>query len=267
MATSLQTLISLLSATALIFLTMATAKRPPPKGTVSFSYDFHGVQPTDLTFQGDAHFPSQDSYLRLTNTNENGNALELRVGRVLYTNPITFLGKRGKASFESTVKFIITPNTNYEYPPADGLVFFITAPNSTPNEPGGSFGVFDQSGKNPLVFAVEFDIFINEDFDPNYRHVGIDIQSQVSSNTTAVDDAIVGQAVTATINYNAATNLISVCGSAGGKAFEVSYVYDLSSFLPEQVQVGISGATGGLSAIHDLISWSFTSTMGHKKHN
>ena len=105
MATSLQTLISLLSVAALI-LTVATAKRQHPKGTVSFSYDFHGMQPTDLTFQGDAHFPSQDSYLRLTNTNENGNALDVRVGRVLYTNPITFWGKRGKANFESTVKLI-----------------------------------------------------------------------------------------------------------------------------------------------------------------
>ncbi|KAL1534761.1 agglutinin-2-like [Salvia divinorum] len=266
MATSLQTLISLLSTTALI-LTVATARRPPPKGTISFSYDFHGEEPTGLTLQGDAHFPSQDSYLRLTNTDDAGNALTLRVGRVLYTKPITFWGKRKKANFETTVKFIITPNTGYEYPPADGLVFFITALNSTVNEPGGSFGVFDQSGKNPLVFAVEFDIFINEDFDPNYRHVGIDIQSQVSSNSTAVDDGIVGQAVTATINYNAATSLISVRGSAGGKAFEVSYVYDLSSFLPQQVQVGISAATGGLSAIHDLISWSFTSTMARKKHN
>ncbi|XP_047978645.1 agglutinin-2-like [Salvia hispanica] len=267
MATSLQTLISLLSTTALI-LTVANAKRLPPKGTVSFSYDFHGGEPTGLTYQGDAHFPSQDSYLRLTKTYDySGNAVEDSVGRVLYTEPVPFWEKKEKASFESTVKFIITPNTNYEYPPADGLVFFITAPNSTVMVPGGTFGVFDHSGKNPLVFAVEFDIFINEDFDPYYRHVGIDIQSQVSSVTTGVDDAIVGQAVTATINYDAATNLISVRGSAGGKAFEVSYVYDLSSFLPEQVQVGISGATGGLSAIHDLISWSFTSTMGRKKNN
>ncbi|XP_042006014.1 agglutinin-2-like [Salvia splendens] len=214
MATSLQTLISLLSTTALV-LTVASAK-------LSFSYDFHGGEQTGLTYQGDAHFPSQDSYLRLTKTDYAGNAVEDSAGRVLYTEPVPFWEKREKANFESTVKFIVPPNTNYEYPPADGLVFFITAPNSTVKVPGGNFGIFDESGETPLVFATEFDIFINEDFDPNYRHVGIDIQSRVSSNTTAVDDAIVGQAVTATINYDAATNLIRVRGSAGGKAFEVS---------------------------------------------
>ncbi|KAL1534759.1 non-specific serine/threonine protein kinase [Salvia divinorum] len=268
MATSFQTLIPLL-ATLALFLTVADAQRPrPPPRRTSFTVTFNGSRPADLTFQGDAYFPPGATNLRLTKTDVFGNALLNTAGRVLYSNPIRFLGRRrrARASFETNVRFVITPNRGDTNPPADGLVFFIAPVNSTPDASGGSFGVFDLTGKKTSVFAVEFDIFSNE-WDPSFRHVGIDIQSQVSSNVTAVDDAILGQEVTARIDYNAATNLIRVNGSVGAKAFEVSYVYDLSTILPQEVQVGISAATGGLAAVHDVVAWSFTSTMRRRRPN
>lgn len=270
MATFLQTLIPLLYSIAFLLNAPNAIGLPllpkSPSKTTSFSYDFNGVKPTtDLTYKGDAYFPSDSTYLRLTQTDNSGNALQSRAGQVVYSRPIIFWDKKSKANFETSVKFIIKPINGDPNGPADGLVFFIDAVNSSVRESGGYFGAFDISGKTPSVFAVEFDIFVNEDFDPSFRHVGIDIESQVSSNVTAVDDGIVGQEVTASIKYDAVTHLISVQGSAGGKSFEVSYVHDLSSILPQNVQVGISGATGGAVAVHDVISWSFSSTMVRKK--
>ncbi|KAG6408833.1 hypothetical protein SASPL_131858 [Salvia splendens] len=269
MATSFQTLIPLLATIALL-LTAAEAQRPrPPPRRTSFTFTFNGSRPSELTFQGDAYFPPGATRLRLTKTDVFGNAQLNTAGRVLYSNPIRFLEgrrRRVRASFESNVRFVITPNRGDTNPPADGLVFFLAPVNSTPDASGGSFGVFDLTGNKASVFAVEFDIFSNE-WDPSFRHVGIDIQSRVSSNVTAVDDAILGQEVSARIDYNAATNLIRVNGSVGAKGFEVSYVYDLSTILPEQVQAGISAATGGLAAVHDVVAWSFSSTMRRRRPN
>ncbi|KAH6771984.1 hypothetical protein C2S52_005262 [Perilla frutescens var. hirtella] len=262
MATSLQTL-TLLSSIALLLTLAGTAQSLGKNSSTSFAYDFSSEKPTDLTYQGDAHFPSDTTFLRLTKTDDSGNPQSFSIGRVVYSKPVIFLEKKKQAGFESTVKFIIKPN-NGDYNPADGLVFFIAPFNSTVGDSGSSFGVFDPSGKNPSVFAVEFDIYLNDD-DPSYRHVGIDIQSHVSSSVAEVDDAILGQEVTAVIGYDATTKLISVHGVAGARTFEVSYVYDLSTILPQLVQVGISGTTGMCVAVHDVISWSFNSDVVHVK--
>ncbi|KAH6761502.1 hypothetical protein C2S52_018935 [Perilla frutescens var. hirtella] len=225
--------------------------------TTSFTYDFHGNQPTTLTYQGDAHVESGSPYLRLIKTNASGAPQTYSIGRVVYSSPVPFRSAGTQADLETTIKFIITGSN-----PGDGLTFFI-APvgyEIPAGSTGGNFGVYNPSGSSTAVFAVEFDTVKNS-WDPSYRHVGINIESSTSSNLTRVDDAVIGQEVTARINYEEATKLISVHVAAGGQNFEVSYVHDLGTVLPEQVQVGISAATGDLVSNHDVISWYFTSTL------
>lgn len=259
MASFLQTLIPLVSTVALL---LAVA-RAQGDDTTSFTYDFYGSQPTDLTYQGDAHFPSDTTFLRLTKTDSSGSPQTYSTGRVLHSNPVKFWESGAQADFETTIKFIIKPN-HEDDSPADGLAFFIAPVGSTPGAAGGWLGVFDSSGEKSNVFAVEFDIHYNSGVDPSYRHVGIDIENLKSSNATEVGDAVLGQEVTARIDYKEATKLIRVQGNAGSKSFEVSYVYDLSKVLDQQVQVGISAATGGAVAVHDVVSWYFTSTLVHR---
>lgn len=254
MAKFLQTLIPILSSIALLLAAANTAQSQ----STSFTYDFWGEQPTDLIYQGDAHFPSDTTFLRLTS------AKNYVVGRVLHSKLVQFWKTGGQVDFETTINFIITPNPGHSA--ADGLVFFIAPVGSTmPSGAGGAnFGVFDASGNGPSVFAVEFDTYINSGWDPNYRHIGIDLGSWRSRNTTKVGDAIVGQQVTARINYVEATKMITAHVTAGSERFEVSYEYDLSGFLPQQVQVGLSASTGisgNYIATHDVVSWYFTSTM------
>lgn len=239
----------------LISITLAAVAQSQ---TTSFTYDFYGDQPTDLTYQGDARFPSDSTFLRLTEAQPN------RIGRVLYKDPVQFWIDRGQVDFETTINFIITPNA-LNNDPADGVAFFIAPVGSTiPSGSGGAnFGIFGSDGTSPNLFAVEFDTYVNGAWDPSYPHIGIDIGSKRSSNTTNVGDSIIGRQVNARINYVGATKMLSVHVTAGSDRFEVSYQYDLSRLLTQRVQVGLSAATGELTASHDIVSWYFTATMGN----
>ncbi|XP_057812428.1 mannose-specific lectin alpha chain-like [Salvia miltiorrhiza] len=253
MAKLLQTLISI----ALLLAAANTARSQ----TTTFAYDFWGDQPTELLYQGDAHFPSDSTFLRMTKTTS-GNAVGYSVGRVVYPTPVTFWQAGAQVDFETTLNFIITPNPG-DTNPADGFTFFIAPVDLPLGFTGGSYGIFNSSGVGPSVFAAEFDIFSNPGVDPSFRHIGIDIESNVSKNVTNVGDALLGQQATAIIGYKEATKLITVKVTAGSQVYEVSYVFDLSTILPQQVQVGITGATGGQVAVHDLVSWYFTATLVH----
>ncbi|XP_057812421.1 lectin alpha chain-like [Salvia miltiorrhiza] len=255
MAKLLQTLIPLLSSVVVL---LAAAANTAQSQSTSFTYDFWSDKPTDLTYQGQAHFPSDSTFLRLTNP------IIGSVGRVLYSNPVQFSQAGGQVDFETTVNFIITPSpTNLT---ADGITFFIAPVGSTiPNGgTGGNLGIFGFSGNSPSVFAIEFDTFVNNPWDPSYPHIGIDIGSRESRNTTEFSEGIIRQLVSARINYVGATKMITVTATNGWKTVEVSYEYDLSGFLPEQVQVGLSAASG-LSqpyvATHDIVLWNFKATM------
>lgn len=247
----LQTLTPLLSSIVLLLAVSNTALSQ----TTSFTYDFWGDQPSDLIYQGSAHFPTDSTFLRLTD------ALPSQVGRVVHSKPVQFWRSGAQVDFETTVNFIIRPGADNE--PADGLTFFIAPVGTTipPGSNGANLGVFDSNGNGPSVFAVEIDTYVNGAWDPNYRHIGIDIGSRASSNTTEVDSNILGQQVNVRINYVGATRMISVRLTAGSQTFDVSYEYDLSDFLPQQVQVGLSAATGLHVAAHDIVAWYFTATM------
>ncbi|XP_047949302.1 lectin CPL-like [Salvia hispanica] len=253
MAKLLQTLISLLSCIALLLDIANTAQSQ----TTSFSYAFNGEQPTDLLYQGDTHFPSDSTYLRLINIDSWGFPVQQSAGRAVYSKPIQFWEVGAPFQLETTVKFIITPINPF---PANGFTFFIQPVGSPIGSPGESFGIFDINGTNPSVFAVEIDLALY--YWQGDRHVGIDIGSVDSKNRTDVGTAILGQEVTARINYHQSSQLISVHVTAGSQTFEVSYVYDLTTILPQQVEVGLSAATGPQVAIFDVIAWDYSSTLG-----
>ncbi|KAG6406481.1 hypothetical protein SASPL_134084 [Salvia splendens] len=250
------------SAIALLVILAMTNKAYSQSNSTSFTYDFYGDQPTTLTYQGDAFFPSDSTFLRLTKT-ESGVSAKSSVGRVLHSAPILFRAEGALASFETSIEYIISSWTSTSTP-ADGLVFFVAPVGSTipAGSEGGRLGVYDQSGLAPNVFAIEFDVFVNE-WDPSFPHIGINIGSLTSSNVTRLEGTI-GQRVNARINFEAATKVISVYATSAAGNFEVSLSYDLSALLPEQVQVGLSAASGmdlNNAAVHDVVSWYFTSTL------
>ncbi|XP_057812445.1 agglutinin-2-like [Salvia miltiorrhiza] len=229
-----------------------------PQTLISFEYDFY-KKPwnfNSIGLEGDAHYLNDTNCIRLTKTDKSGKALQHSAGRAVYLAPIKFWGDGMQMDLETTMKFIINPNSG-DTDPGDGLTFFIEPVGAPMGSNGGSFGVFNPSGKKPNTFAIEFDIYVNTN-DPSYRHVGIDFESTDSVVTMELGDALLGQEVTARIGYKAATSVISINVTIGSKTYEMSYVKDLSTVLTQEVQFGFSAATGDRVAVHDLIYWSFT---------
>lgn len=224
---------------------------------------FHQKPPPLNTeiLEGDAHYVTYsngDEVIRLTKTDESGKALQYSAGRAYYGKPLQFWGEGMQIDFEATVKFIINPNSG-DTDPADGFAFFIEPVEAPIGASGGSLGVFDSSGKKDSTFAIEFDPYINTN-DPNYRHVGIDIESTTSVVTMKIGVELIGNEVTAQISYKAATTMINVKVTIGSKNYQMSYLKDLSAVLPQVVKYGVSAATGGQVAVHDLISLEFSPT-------
>ncbi|XP_047978639.1 lectin alpha chain-like [Salvia hispanica] len=221
------------------------------------SYDLSNLNQDLPIYQGDAHFHSP--LYRLTKTNASGYPQKYSVGRVLDPEIFKF---EGLFLFTCAFQFVITPVDNT---PADGLTFFIAPAGTTiPDGSGGAnFGVFSPQGPNSNIFAVEFDTFFNPGIDAtSFPHVGIDIESPISSNLTVVGNDLIGNVVSARIFYEQATNFLNVSVAMGGKRFEVSYVVDLSSILQKESQVGLSAATGEGVAIFDIRTWLFNFIKG-----
>lgn len=227
---------------------------------IYFTVDSFDPNPSNLIYQGDAHVPSGSTSLRLTKTDASGNPQPSSVGRVLYSPPVTFWAPSQQLTFETTLKFVIKPVANHDA--ADGLTFFIAPVNTTipSGSDGANLGIFGPLGNGSSIFAVEFDVYVNGAWDPNYPHIGIDINSRDSRSVTRFEDAL-GQVVNARINYVSNTRTITVVTTYGSKTAELSYVFNLKTILPEQVQVGISASTGAEVANFEVSSWYFSSTL------
>ena len=123
---------------------------------------------------------------------------------------------------------------------------------------------FDPS-KNQ-VFGVEFDSK-QDDWDTSGDHLGINVNSIKSINHLVWKSSMKdSRTANAWITYNSATNNLSVfltydIDPIFTGTFTISTFVDLKSFLPERVRVGFSAATGKWFQIHNIISWSFNSTL------
>ncbi|KAL1531659.1 non-specific serine/threonine protein kinase [Salvia divinorum] len=192
----------------------------------SFQYNFSNRIVKDLSFQFDTDYPEQNPVLRLTKTDENGNALPWSTGRILYSRTIPF----GPAvDFKTTVKFTVKRNVSNSSPIADGLAFFIvpeghTFPEGTSPPPGGNFGLFDPSGKSSNVFAVAFDTLLGT---PNSVSFGIDIQVRKPVAKRDVPYSFVGKELTLVVSYDGATRAISASITDGSVPFPNAAVHDV----------------------------------------
>nr|ACD39390.1 lectin [Sophora alopecuroides] len=240
--------------------------------SLSFTFSNFDQNEEDLLFQGDAHVTS-NNILQLTKTDNNGVPLRNTVGRTLFSTPIRLWEKSTNrlSSFESTFTFVLTsPQSN----PADGFAFFIAPPDTTIPEGsnGGLLGLFNPKTaldpKANQVVAVEFDTFYDKSsnsWDPNYVHIGIDVNT-IKSSAYVRWDRKEGVTGTARINYNAATQNLSVVSSyPGSPQYVVSYVVDLRTKLPEWVRVGFSASTGQQYQVHNIRSWFFNSVLLYTK--
>ncbi|KAL8547766.1 hypothetical protein ACS0TY_007195 [Phlomoides rotata] len=228
----------------------------------STTFNIHAFTPHSLllTYERAAFVPPDTTYVRLA---RGLSQISNIVGRVLYSAPVRLWQPQPntQASFETTITFQITPLNNSA---REGMTFFMVPVNSTTTT-GGLFenlGIYNAVIPGSAILAVEFDLFADP-IDLPYPHIGININSIRSQNTTRFENAF-GTLVTARITYNVPTRMISVVATYGSSTATVSFAFNLRALLPQQVQVGLSASTGLMVegvANYDAFTWHFNSTM------
>ncbi|VAH84876.1 unnamed protein product [Triticum turgidum subsp. durum] len=216
----------------------------PPRATPhSFSFNFSqpgGYDAQDFSFEGDAYYDSQSQRIELTKGGGSPN-IQNSVGRALHSQPVPLWDVDTGELTRFTTSFTFRINVSGPVS-GDGLAFFLGhyPPTSIPDplDNGKNLGLFNRNVStvatgDERAVAVEFDTFLNPGIDTSGSHMGIDVNSIISRAYTNIGD----------VTYHVNTSV------------------DLRQLLPSVVSIGFSGATGVAVELHQIISWSFNSTL------
>ncbi|CAL5080998.1 unnamed protein product [Urochloa decumbens] len=244
--------------------------------SVSFNFDFSQADHApNINFQGDAYFNSSNQLIELTKSNRSA-GLDNSVGRASYAQPVPIwndvTGER--ASFTTTFSFHIETKNINNGNNGDGMAFFLGHyPSSIPSSSAGanlalfSTGASSTSanGVNRAV-AVEFDTYMNAEYlDNSNNHIGIDLNSLISNASTNTNvpgkNLTSGLLMTCRITYDSSTKRLAADLRIGDANYHVEASADLRQLLPSEVAIGFSGATGIAQELHQVLSWSFNSTL------
>uniref|UniRef100_A0A8R7VEG0 non-specific serine/threonine protein kinase n=2 Tax=Triticum urartu TaxID=4572 RepID=A0A8R7VEG0_TRIUA len=244
-----------------------------PRRAFSLFFDLNFSNQRDgssIAVDGDALVST--SWLELTKNTRDEN-IQSSVGRAWYDHkvPLWSSATGEMASFTTTFSFRITPDKDSLPLTGDGMAFFLGSFPSVrpPRSAGGGLGLLptDTNGTGDgRIVAVEFDTFYNSQYrDINGNHVGIDINSVNSTASTST--ARPGKNLTslhvmkATVKYQNDSKMLAVGLLIDDAFYQVSTTVDLRKYLPEEVSVGFSAATGEVVELHQILSWSFSSTL------
>ncbi|KAK4834283.1 hypothetical protein QYF36_020235 [Acer negundo] len=232
--------------------------------TSSTEFDFGTLTLSSLKLLGDAHW--NNGTIRLTRDLPVPNS---GAGKVLYSKPVRFRqpDTHAPASFSTFFSFSVL-NLN----PSSiggGLAFVISPDDDTVGLAGGSLGLLDEAGLAMGFVAVEFDTLMDVEFkDINGNHVGLDLNSMVSSQVCDLDainiDLKSGDTVNSWIEYDALSRVFNISVSYSNlrpKEPTLSYSLDLDQYVNDFMYVGFSGSTQGSTEIHNIEWWSFSSSI------
>ncbi|PRQ31115.1 putative protein kinase RLK-Pelle-L-LEC family [Rosa chinensis] len=259
----------------LVLLFVLTLSATP----LTFNFSSFPANTRTLFLEGDAF---TDGSLRLTKSALD-DARNWSTGRATFGE--SFLLRQNEKLADFTSSFIFSIDTSNDPLCGDGLVFFL-APNGSlldqALDRGSKLGLpvnttLPKFTTRYSFVAVEFDIYPNNRHnigqptieDPDYDHVGIDINSVKSNLTTEWSGGIIeGKQNIATISYNSSSKNLSVAFTTFVDRYRkvqvIKKIYcsiDLLQYLPDRVIVGFSASTGYAVALHKIIAWNFTSTL------
>ncbi|EEF38274.1 L-type lectin-domain containing receptor kinase IX.1 [Ricinus communis] len=236
---------------------------------VSFSISHFDPGASNILYEGDA-IPSNGA-IELINLVD----YTCRVGRATYAERVPLWDPSTGILTDFTTRFSFTIDTlnanNNSY--GHGLAFFLgpVGYQIPPNSDNAYLGLVNTSAKvamskMPVVF-VEFDSFVNKEWDPPMQHVGINSNSIYSALYASWDaGSYSGKTANVLIAYNATTKNLSVFWTYEENPVflsnsSLSYHIDLMQVLPPWITVGFSAATGQFTERNTINSWEFTSSL------
>ncbi|RWR74088.1 Protein kinase domain-containing protein [Cinnamomum micranthum f. kanehirae] len=195
-----------------------------------------------------------------------------QVGRATYGDHVHIWdpATRNLTDFTTNFSFIIDTQNKSVGIYGHGIVFFLAPVDSEipPNSGNGYLGLFNASSlispSQNKILGIEFDSFINPQWDPREEHVGFIVNSLSSSGYVSWNASMHSLDVAnAQISYKASTKKLNLLLTYSGSParYNVSLDVDLRTILPEWVKIGFSGATGINTEIHRVLSWEFSSTL------
>jgi hypothetical protein len=248
---------------------------------LSFNFNFSdksAYSSEDIRVEGSAVL--QRNVADLT-CDQYGKSIRDCVGWMWYKHPVQFYdnGTNEVATFVTRFTFAISlPNDvdGTARKRGDGMAFFLSS--YPPRKPvgkslGSNLGLHTGNGAGVFgtswFVAVEFDTFHSPSFDPDGNdHIGIDINTVMGSvNTTSLPEFSLNGTMTATVSFNSSSRMLVASvqfddqPSLPTADVSIQLTDLVTSLLPSEVAVGFSAATGDSVELHQILSWSFNSTL------
>uniref|UniRef100_A0A0E0QDT6 non-specific serine/threonine protein kinase n=1 Tax=Oryza rufipogon TaxID=4529 RepID=A0A0E0QDT6_ORYRU len=224
-----------------IFFSVCYLQPPAPVAALSFNYSNFSSNNQNIEIEGKASI--RVGYIDISANDARD--IFTSAGRVSYKTPVQLWDA---ATGELHHNLLL-----------QHLVDSASPTSPTPTSPPA------RTGPVRRLVAVEFDTYLNRDFDPNatYDHIGIDVNSIVSVTNESLPDFSLNGSMTATVDYNSSSSILSVklwINDTTKPPYNLSDKVDLKSALPEKVTIGFSAATGASVELHQLTSWYFNSS-------
>ncbi|XP_058763578.1 L-type lectin-domain containing receptor kinase VII.1-like [Vicia villosa] len=206
------------------------------------------------------------------------------IGRALYPHKIPTKNSSSSHVYPFSTSFIFSMAPFKDTLPGHGLVFIFTPlkgiQGTSSAQHLGLFNLTNNGDSNNHVFGVEFDVFMNQEFeDINDNHVGIDVNSLTSvvSHDAGfwIDDAKSGkdqifkklvlnngENYQVWIDYEDSLINVSMAKSGMKKPVKplLNVSVNLSDVFEDEMFVGFTSSTGQLVQSHKILAWSFSNT-------
>jgi hypothetical protein len=230
-----------------------------------------GDNPTSIDHSGG--FANNSDLTRNGSASYSGTVARLTNGGFGQAGTVFTSNRVGVSNFTTTFTFQIRPGTT---PMADGMVFIIQGVSPTALGPAGGGLAYgpDQPGPGRGIrnsVAVKFDIFDNAGEGTNSTGLFSDGRSPTVPETGSGDVLVrldgTGIDLKSThpfrvdMSYDGATLSVMITDTVTSASATQTYPVNISSKIGSNVAyVGLGGGTGGLSAIQDVMSWTFLFT-------
>lgn len=205
------------------------------------------------------------------------------IGRALYPQKILTKNPKNSSHIKPfSTSFIFSMAPFEDTLPGHGLVFIFTPVTGIQGTSSaqhlGLFNLSNNGNPNNHVFGVEFDVFMNQEFDDiNANHVGININSLKSfvsydagywkdeeDGTFNFKELILNSGENYQVWIDYEDSLINVTMAKVGMKRPtrclLNVSVDLSEVFEDEMYVGFTSSTGQLVESHKILAWSFSNT-------